>query len=140
MPYNLCITLLIGSAGGFLGYKSKIPAGGILGALIATTAYSVLTHHAAALISYKILAQIIAGFFIGMQLGNANLKSISKLWGPILVTVAGMLCINVIIGIFLHAISSMDLMTALFASTPGGIADMTMISEDMGANTIQVSL
>jgi len=99
-----------------------------------------LTGRAEGLSTYRILAQIIAGVFIGMQLASCDMKSLLRLYKPILVTVVGMLTINVLVGFMLYYTSDMDLITSLFASTPGGIAEMSIISAGMGANTLQVSI
>ena len=35
--------------------------------------------------------------------------------------------------------TSMDMITALFASAPGGVTDMALIAEDMGADSVKVT-
>lgn len=137
---NILLTLAVGMAGGYVGRRARIPAGSLLGALAATLAFSLLTGRAESLSVYKIIAQIIAGVLIGGQLSTCDPKALLKLWKPTAFTVVGMLSINVLCGFTLRAISSIDLLTALLATTPGGISEMSVISSDLGANALYVSL
>ncbi len=140
MLMDILLTLAIGSLGGYLGYKSKIPAGSLIGALLATIVWQLATGRAEAPAFYKTTAQIIAGVFIGMQLASCSLRNLLTLYKPILVTLLGMFCINLISGFLIYWTSALDLKTALFATTPGGVAEMTIIGEQMGADAIQVSM
>ena len=137
---DIVLTLLVGGAGGFAGYKSKIPAGSLIGSLAFTTVYSMISGHAQSFAAFRVIAQIIAGLFIGMQLASCDLKAMLQLYKPILILVTGMLGINVTVGLILHNTTGLDLMTALFAATPGGISETSVISAEMGANTLQVSV
>lgn len=138
----LLITLLVGIAGGYLGYRSRIPGGPLIGSLLFVCALNVLTGGAKSLAAYKITAQTIAGIFIGLQLANCSVKSMLKLWKPILVVVLGMFTVNIVSAFVVYASSGnhVDLVTAFFATTPGGIAEMSIMAGDMNANTLTVSV
>ena len=41
---------------------------------------------------------------------------------------------------FIYRVSDLSLETAMFATTPGGMSDMGLISAEMGGNTTQVSI
>ncbi len=137
---NVLLTLAVGFAGGFAGHKTRIPAGSLFGSLMATAAFSILTGYAQSLAVYKIAAQVIAGIFIGMQFSSVGIENILRLWKPVLLMIVGMLGVNLTAGFLMSAVSDLDLKTALFGATPGGIAEISIISGEQGADALKVSL
>lgn len=137
---SLLVTLLIGLLGAYVGYKMRIPAGSLIGALISTVILSIISDIAVSLQIYKIAAQTIAGIFIGMQLDSVDTKLLKTLWKSVLTTAIGMLFINAVAGAAVYLSSSLDAKTALFSATPGGIAEMALMSGEQGANTLQVTI
>lgn len=136
----LAVTMLAGMLGGYLGYRSRVPGGPLIGSLICVCALNVLTDGAQSLPAYKIAAQTIAGIFIGMQLGKCDLRQMLRLWKPVLVIIIGMSLINILSALMVTLSSDVDGVTAMFATTPGGIAEMSIMAGEMNANGLQVSV
>ncbi len=44
MTLRFLMTLLVGTAGGLVGMKTKIPAGALFGAMVATAIYNILSN------------------------------------------------------------------------------------------------
>jgi len=57
---------------------------------------------------------------------------------PALILVVGLTTFSLILGFIIHKVTGMDLLTALFSCSPGGLADMSIISEAYGAETAKV--
>lgn len=136
----LFITCSIAFLGAWIGKKLKIPAGLIIGAIIAVSAANLTIGVSPIPSVMKWATQVIAGAFIGVGLNRESIKRLRHLVKPACIIVTGLVSINVLLGLLLYHISSLDLCTALFATVPGGIAEMSVISEDMGANTPLVSV
>ena len=140
MLLRMFITLLVGCCGGFLALRAKIPAGGIIGSMIAVTLFSITTDIAFFPWQSRIIAQGIAGAFIAAPLTLDKIKALRTVLKPAVMVVGSMLLISIGIGWICLSISPMDPATAFFSSAPGGIVDIVLISFEAGANLLQISL
>ena len=87
----------------------------------------------------RFFVRVFAGAFVGARMSKSDLLQLKLLIVPSLMLVAGMLALNVTVGYALHYYTGLDLATALLASAPGGVHDMALIAEDMGANAAKVA-
>ncbi len=137
---EILITLLVGTAGGLLGRRLKLPVGAMTGSLLAVIAVK-LIFNCGYLPSYtKLLLQILSGALIGSRVKKTDVLSLKKMWIPAIVLIVGMIVMNFASAFIIHALSSLDYVTAYFASAPGGLQDMALISSDFGADTLVVSI
>lgn len=136
----LLLTCTIAFLGAWIGKKLKIPAGLIIGAIVAVAAANLTIGVSPIPAGMKWATQVVAGAFIGVGLNRESIGRLRFLIKPAFIIVTGLVSINVFLGLLLYHTSSLDLCTALFATVPGGIAEMSIISEDMGANTPLVSV
>lgn len=134
------LTLLVGLIGAKIALKNKIPAGAMIGSLFAVAIFNVLTNKADLPQSYKIITQISTGTFIGAKITAQDVKGLKKIFIPSLIMVILMAFFNFGMGYFIYKTTNIDIVTALFATSPGGIADMTIIAYDFGAESSKVAL
>lgn len=134
------ITLLVGLIGALVAIKCKIPAGAMIGSLFAVAFFNVLTNNADLPNSYKIIAQISTGTFIGAKITANDVKGLKNIFFPSLIMVIIMGVVNFIMGYFIYKFTPLDMVTAFFATAPGGLTDMTIISYDFGADSSKVAL
>lgn len=134
------ITFLVGLIGALILFKLKVTGGLMIGSLVAVALFNIFTGLAYFPLPAKIFAQIISGAFIGMQVNRKNVSDLKKMVKPTVFLLGGLLIINIILGFIIYALSDCDLMTALFAAVPGGVADISIISHDMGADTSIVAV
>lgn len=133
-------TLLIAALGGFIGIKAKIPAGALVGAMISVAIYNIYTGRGEIPYNFKLLSQIVVGGMIGLNFTMDSIQQIKKIIIPSIILVIGLTLFSLILGLLIHKITGVDLITALFSSAPGGITDMTLISEAYGADITKVAL
>lgn len=133
-------TLLVAVIGGTIFVKLRAPAGAIIGSLLAVAGVSLAFGLAPIPAEYKLFTQIIAGAFIGTSFDQKSVQLLRGLVKPALILLTCFVTFNVIIGTVLHRISSLDLCTALFATVPGGLTEMTILADDMGADIAVVSV
>ena len=81
--FNILITLLASFTVGMLFFKIKIPGGVLVGGIVGTTILSMTTGMAEMPFTARLIAQIIAGAFIGSSVDKedlAKLKSFCIKW------------------------------------------------------------
>ncbi len=126
-------TVLLGLVGGASLAATGMPAGGLIGSVAAVGTYSVWTDRAAKLPRWvRIVARVIMGTVIGSMVTRELLIELGPnvIWA-VAFTVF-ILAIGAIAGLILSRATGMDRTTALMATCPGGMAEMAMISDQLG--------
>jgi membrane AbrB-like protein len=134
------LTAAVAIGGGLLGHYLKIPAGAMIGSMLAAALYNIITKQAAVPRYLPLVLQIAAGAMIGARMTRENILSLKDMVIPALIIVFGVVIINFTIGLLITKFSSLDLATSLFASAPGGMTEMTLAANAMGADTPKVAL
>lgn len=137
---KIVLTLIMGLVGGFLGIKLKIPAGAMIGSMIFVGGYNVLTNGAHMPTNFKLIAQIVIGCTVGLNFTMDSVLGLKKIIIPSIILVIGLTTLSIILGYIIHKATGIDLPTALFSAAPGGLTDMTIMSESFGAQTHIVAL
>jgi membrane AbrB-like protein len=137
---ELILTIIIGFIGGLTALRFKVPAGAMVGSMIATAVFSVLTGKAFMPQDVKIITQIAAGAFIGAGISRKDVLDLRYIIKPAALMVFGMIILNLLMGYVMYKSTGIDLVTCLFASAPAGIVDMSLISSDLGADTSKVAI
>jgi hypothetical protein len=121
--------------------KLRIKAGGIILAAMLPVAVLNLMTDLVWLPSFaKTVIQILSGIFIGIQISRKDVKRIGKLALPMILLVTSMIALCVGMGFLVQGISRFNLATSLLSSAPGGVIDMTLIGQDVGADISVVSI
>ncbi len=134
------ITLLIGMTAGVIGKLLNVPSGSITFAMLATATYNVLTGKAFVFLPVRWGAQCCNGALIGIRLSMDGLMLIWDSIGILMLLTLCWMLLAILTGYFIYRVSDLSLETAMFATTPGGMSDMGLISAEMGGNTTQVSI
>ncbi|WP_053954939.1 AbrB family transcriptional regulator [Inediibacterium massiliense] len=137
---KILYTLVIAVIGGLIGIKLKIPAGALVGAMIAVAIYNIYTGKGYIPIKFKIIAQMVVGGMIGLNFTMDIVKGMKELILPAFILVIGMTIFSIGLGFLISKFTGLDIVTALFSCAPGGITDMTLISEAYGAQTPKVAI
>ena len=137
----LALMFACAAVGGFIGYKLKIPVGGMLGAMVAVIIFNIITEPELALpVEFRVGLQLAFGPLIGGRLTKADMIGLKKLAFPVFVLLVCMLSLNILFGAIMYFTSDLDIPTTLFATAPGGMMDMAIVSADLGANYVYVAL
>lgn len=137
---GLFMTLIIGAVGGLIALRFKIPAGAMVGSMLAVAIYNVITGQAFMPQDVRIITQIIAGAFIGTGIRYKDVIDIRKMIKPAAYMVSSMIILDLLMGYVMYLLTGIDLITALFACAPGGVVDMSLISSDLGADSSKVAI
>lgn len=134
------ITILIGIIGSRIAIKLKIPAGAMIGSLFFIAIFNIFTGEAYLPPDIKVITQIATGTFIGAKITLADVKGLKEILFPAILLVTLMAVFNFIMGFFIYITTDIDIITALFATAPGGITDISIISYDFGADSAKVAI
>jgi uncharacterized protein len=137
---KIIYTLIIAGIGGYIGVKLKVPAGALIGAMIFVAIYNIKTSQGYIPKDFKLIAQIVVGAMLGLNFNMEAILSLRKLILPSIVLVLGLTIFSLLLGLLIYKITGLDLVTALFSSSPGGLTDMSLLSEAYGAQTHIVAL
>lgn len=138
LVYKSLLTALVAVAGAVLFLWLNVPAGGIFGSLTAVILLSAAVQKAYFPDWGRTVAQVLAGCFIGSQINLEALLSIRYLLLPMALLIAQVLFMAFATAWVLQRATKMERATSLFSCIPGGIAEMGIISGEMGLDVPKV--
>ncbi len=138
---KILVTVLSSVCGGYLFRFLRIPTpmltGGIVGVSVCTLLFPGVTFFPAGL---KTVVQICSGAVIGSRVSRKEVRELKWLVFPAIILVTCLLLFNLVSAIGMYYAGIRDVPTAMFCSAPGGMADMTIMSADFGADPIYVAV
>ncbi len=132
--------MLLAVAGGLLGYKSKFPGGAMIFSMLAVGIFNAFTGLVRFPDQFTVIGQALSGAFIGIGLNRDMLKSVRRLFGAAVLVAVCMQMAGIAIGFMVHISTGLPLTTSFLSSAPGGMADMTLISLEMGADAAKIAV
>ena len=134
------LTLVCAFLGASVALKLKLPAGALVGALCGVMVLNLVYGKSVFYTEFRVVLQIFSGIMIGGKIGKKDLAELKTIILPTVILVLGMVVLNLTFGGLIYKFSNLDVATALFATAPGGVADMALISSELGANTGYVGI
>ena len=133
-------TLLIAFIAGLLGKRLRLPAGLLVGSMVAVAAFNILTGKGVFYPGARVMLQVFSGALVGSRIGVNELKSMKSLLLSVVVLIASMLVLNITVAFAVLMVSDLSPATALFATSPGGANDMSIIAPDFGGDAGVVAI
>jgi hypothetical protein len=132
---NALWLLGIGAAGAALSLRVKVPAAWMIGPLLAVSAIKLARPQLRkAPAAYSEVGKVLLGTVIGATFSRSTLEQLGHLL-PWAVAVTLVLMAVALVGARLLARwTELDLGTALFCLTPGGMPEMVALAEEIGAD------
>lgn len=130
---NFILTSCVAILGGYVGYKLRIPAGTLIGAMIFTAVLSVVSQAAYIPSELKFYTQIATGAYIGAKISKSDVMSLREVVKPAIILMLVMLAFSIGVGLLIYRISKLSIATALFSMAPAGVSDMALASMDFDA-------
>ena len=137
---KIIYTLVIAGVGGYIGLKLKIPAGAMVGAMLAVGAANLLGFSGQIPRDFRTVAQICIGGIVGLNITRETVAGLKALALPAAVLAVSMIGFGLLAGYIISRVSDMDIITAFFSSSPGGMTEMTLMAESAGGDAPQVAL
>ncbi len=112
----------------------------MLGAMIAGAIFTVFRGRNKFPPNLRVFMSILSGAYMGCRFTRADLANIHVLIVPIIIMFIGIIVFILVNAALLSKFTDLDYATAMFASTPGGISEMAILSEEMGVDSFKVSV
>lgn len=133
-------TIIVAIIFGALGYVSGVPAGALLFSLVGSAALNLATDTIHMPLPVKRMAQLFAGSLIGCTITPETVANLPGLILPIIIMVALYTLLNLIFALIMSKTGQLNKRDALFASSPGGASDMSLIAADLGADLTKIAI
>ena len=133
-------TLLIGTAAGFLGRLSGIPAGAMSFSLIAVAAANITGFARPMPIWLRRAAQVISGCCIGSSVAPQQMAQLGTLIVPAVILCAAYLINCFLVGLLVHRRLRIPLKESMLFLCPAGATEMALIAADMGITDANLSV
>jgi uncharacterized protein len=131
---KIIYTMLLALIGGLIGYKTKIPAGALLGAMAFVGTVNVIGFKPELPESFNTIAQITLGGFLGLAVTKEVAVGLKNYIIPSLLVVFLLAVFGIITGVIISKVTGTELYTSLFGSVPGGMQEMIVLSESYDVN------
>lgn len=131
---------LVGAAGGLFLSRFKVPAGTLIGALLAVMVYNAAFGGQTYPTDLRVVVQILSGLVIGRRFTQADIKCLKSMILPVILMVILLLLINLMFAFIMEHFTTLGFMTSFFACAPGGVSDLALVATDFGAVMEHVAL
>ncbi|MCL1992182.1 MAG: AbrB family transcriptional regulator, partial [Spirochaetes bacterium] len=142
IPYLLAVHAA-GIAGASLVRKLRLPAGALVGSMLAVAGLHLLLPWALAYqypLGLRAVVQAFSGVVLGLNFGRSDLALLRKMPAVAALIVGVLLVFNVGFAFIIAGVSELSPVTAIFATAPGGITDLALIAYEFGAEPQIVAL
>jgi len=131
--------LAIGAAAGFLFAWIGTPIPWMLGPLLALAFLRISGAPVAAPPGGRQIGQWIIGTALALYFTPPVVRQVAESWPIFIAGAVFAIALGYAAGVVLARLARLDLTTGIFASVPGGAAEMTILSEQFGARTDRVA-
>ncbi len=139
MPQALQL-LAAGTAGAVLLHWLGVPAGLYIGAMLSVAALKLLRPRIGNPPSaFKYIGGALLGTAVGSTFNRPLLARMGSLLLPTIGATLAIILIGMVLGRVLSRLTGLDLATALFSLTPGGVAEMVATAQDTAADITAVA-
>jgi uncharacterized protein len=137
---RLAETLLIGAIGGTALGLAKFPAGWLSGAIIAVAIAALARRPVRVPHILGQCANIVLGISLGASVTPDSVARMATWPASLAVLALAMACGSAAVVFYLHKVHDWDVMSALFASSPGGLSQALALAAETGADLRSVAM
>lgn len=133
-------TIAVASASGLICKRFKIPAGALIGAMFGVLFLNILTEKAYFPMSLRPYFRVLAGVYIGCRVTRKDIRNLDEAIPAAIIMSIGLLVLSLLGGLLISRVTGLDIKTALLSTAPGGVQEMSIIAEDVGADASKVAI
>ena len=137
---RLVETLIIGAIGGAALGLAKFPAGWLSGAIIAVAIAALARRPVRVPRIFGQAANIVLGISLGASVTPDSVARMASWPASLAVLALAMACGSAAVVFYLHKVHDWDVMSALFASSPGGLSQALALAAETGADLRSVAM
>lgn len=135
---NLAI-LLVSILGGMFGLWLDIPVGALIFSILFSSALKIKCNTQQLPKLFRHIAQLFAGSIIGTSFTHDSLSQMGHLILPIILLLGSYLVINICFGKWISKGGLLDVQSALFASSPAGATDISLLAGELGGDMPKIA-
>lgn len=137
---RMSLALTIGAAGGGIFYLLSLPLAWMLGSMFAVMAVALAGVPVAMSNKVRAVFVTVLGVLLGSAFTPELVDQVGQFGAVLLIQVLFMAVATTMGFVIYRYIGGYDHITAYFSSTPGGLSEMTLVSESLGGDTRIVPL
>ena len=137
---SLLIYLVVGTLGGFLGWKLKIPAGALIGSLLAVICFKLT-----AKVDWNVprgftfVLQVFMGIIVGASFQPEMLKVMGKVFFPVITSTLFLVGTGILLSMLFTRIGCLDMGTAYLGTSPGAMSALIVMALDSGKDATVIT-
>ncbi len=129
------VVLALGGLGGLLAVRVGVPTGDMIGPIVIVGGANLLGAELGPLTpALRQAAMLLIGTAVGAQMSRQSLQKLRRVALPAAIVILVLIATGLLLGQGLALVSSLDLITALLSSVPGGASTMPAIAHDLGGD------
>ncbi|MFI3886528.1 AbrB family transcriptional regulator [Streptococcus parauberis] len=136
---NDMLILVISTIGGLIGEWSGLPVGALIISLLFSSALKIKRDTKQLHPYIRYIAQICAGSLIGCNFTHESFLQMIHLIIPIILLLSSYMIINGVFGYIMYKRGFLDIQSALFASSPAGATDISLLAGELGGDMPKIA-
>ncbi|MBU2513552.1 AbrB family transcriptional regulator [bacterium] len=137
---NLTMLMFVGLVGGLIGQKLKIPAGALMGAMVAVILVKVILKSEYALPKNIIfLLQVLVGVMVGSTFHPSLLATFHKIIIPVVASCFILVITGVLIAFLFTKLGWVDIGTGYLGTSPGAMTVLLVLSLENNVNATVIT-
>lgn len=137
---SLPIFLAIGTLGGYLGTKLKIPAGALIGSLLAVICFKLISR-----VDWNVpktftfVLQVFLGIMVGASFQPGMLKVMGRVFFPVITSTLLLVGTGLLLSMVFTRMGFLDMGTAYLATSPGAMSALLVVALDSGKDAAVIT-
>jgi membrane AbrB-like protein len=128
---GLLAYLALGLAGGLIGAKLKIPAGTLVGAMLAIVLFKMFTKiHWEIPKNFTFILQVFLGIAVGASFQPAMIQVMKKIALPVAISCVVLVITGALLAVIFTRLGFLDMGTAYLGTSPGAMSALIVLALD----------
>lgn len=137
---GMVLYLFIGTLGGFLGAKFKMPGGVLIGSMLSVILVKlVMTAHWEIPRQFGFGLQVLLGIMVGASFQPDMIKILTRVVIPVISSTLVLVGTGILLSIIFTKLGTLDPGTAYLGTSPGAMSALIILAFDSGANATLVT-
>jgi len=136
---GLLAYLVLGLTGGLIGAKLRIPAGTLVGAMLAIVLFKLFTKlHLAIPANFTFILQVFLGIAVGASFQPAMIQVMKKIALPVVISCVVLVVTGALLAVIFTRLGILDMGTAYLGTSPGAMSALIALALDSPAQPMLV--
>lgn len=131
--------IVVGTLGGLAGSRLKIPAGGLIAAMVSIIVFKLITKtHWEMPRGFNFVLQIALGIMVGASFQPAMLPVLKQLFFPVVTSTVTLVGVGILLAVIFARLQILDAPAAYLSTSPGAMSALIVLALESGASATLV--